>query len=121
MHDSTRAAHADRVYAAWVCKRTVLVFVLIIFVALFVAVAIVERSVVINALVTVLFWCSVCVLQVIYPGTAPGRTQRIHDGLLQIAVICAVHLGVQLLINVTTSKRIRISSESVIPKAEGQP
>ncbi len=98
-----------------------MVFVLIIFVALFVAVAILERSVVINALVTVLFWCSVCVLQVIYPGTAPGRTQRIHDGLLQIAGICAVHLGVQFLINVMTSKRIKISSESVTPKTEGQP
>ncbi len=70
--------------------------VLFVFLGLFVAVAVMEESLTINLLVLSLFWFSMCVFHVLNPGTAPGRWQRIVDGLLTISSLAAVHLVIQL-------------------------
>ena len=93
--------------------------VLIVFLTLFIAVAVVERSLVINSVIVVVFWASICVVQVMNPGTAPGAWQRIHDGLLQITLIGTIHLSAQLTINWAICKRIKIGSESVVPRTDG--
>ena len=82
-------------------------FVFAVFVALFVAVGFVERSLVINFLVIVVFWSSICLLHVMNPGSASGQRQRILDGLMQIALIAVVHSAIQLTISWAISKVLK--------------
>ena len=86
-----------------------MVLVLIVFVALFVAVAVVERSLFINFLVILFFWSSMCLIHVMHPGTAPGQTQRILDGLLHISMIAAAHSVIQLGIGWAVSNGTKVN------------
>lgn len=81
--------------------------VLVVFVALFVAVAFVERSLFINFVVILLFWSSMCLIQVMHPGAAPSQTQHILNGLLQISTIAVAHSVIQLGIGCAVSNWLK--------------
>ena len=78
----------------------------LLFVILFAVVASLERSLVVNFSVVLVFWISVSVIHVLYPGTAPGRYQRIVDGILLNLQFVAIHgsmrMGVAWLIRKAT-------------------
>ena len=67
-----------------------------VFFGLFIAVAALEKSFSVNLLVVLVFWLTISILHVFYPGTAPGRWERIVNGLVQFSLFFVIHLLIQL-------------------------
>ena len=73
-----------------------MVFVMVVFVGLFVMVAVVEKSLIINLCVLLFFWMSISIGTVLNPGTAANRWGQVVEILLQISLIGVVHGAIQL-------------------------
>lgn len=69
---------------------------LLAFIGTFVVVAVVEGSLAVNLLLVLLFWLSIAVLTVMYPGTAPDRWGRTIEMLWQIGLMACAHAIIQL-------------------------
>ena len=72
-----------------------MVLVLILFLVVFLSIAIFEPSVAVNVALPLAFWCPMFVLHTLYPGTAPGKTERIIDGVLVLSCIALGHTALQ--------------------------